>query len=372
MKSETEEIFYGKQPNWKHWKPEDFKDEEKVFWSIAFALNWYNVKYTDRDYKKSVIDYMEKFKVKGKELVVKVPVDNFTFRLIGGKCQAALAHCILPDKANDAIKNGISDLIRIGSSIKDTEIPMISVRERVMEQAMDLSAVIEGEVDKYQLYVRGKYSNYKQFDVESWLAENEPSAMHCEFMLQIFEGSLNEYKLVLAGTDPQLKEAYSHFTKKQLQKVHDFYKNICEFLKVRIIIAKSNRKPRKPRKKKPEKVVKKLKYLAKDTNSGIESIMPESIVGCMTLITFNVKNKKATIFKADENSSGISVKGTTLIGFSEKDSVEKTIKKPVEFMTKAKNEGIRSINNYWKSVKTKENTPNGRINANILILRAFK
>lgn len=372
MKSETEEIFYGKKPNWKHWKPEDFKDEEKVFWSIALALNWYNTKYTDRDYKKSVIEYMQTFKIKNSELVSKVPVDNFTFRLIGGKCQAALSNCILPDKIKESVDNGISELIRLGSSIKEYEVPSISVRDRVKEQASELSAFLEQQVDFYRDYVRGKSPHYKAFDIEAWLTETQPSVMHCEFMLDIFEKSLNEFKLVLVGSDAQLKEAYSYLTKKQIQKIHDFYKSICDFIKVRITIAKSNRKPRKPRKKKPEKVVKKLKYMTKDTSSGVESILPESIVGSYTLITFNVKTKKASIFKADPHGSGLSVKGTTLIGFSEKESIEKTIKKPVEFMTKAKSEGIRSINNYWKSLNTKETLPNGRINKNILILRSFK
>ena len=53
-------------------------------------------------------------------------------------------------------------------------------------------------------------------------------------------------------------------------------------------------------------------------------------------------------------------------------TIEKKMRKPVEFMSKAKSEGIRSINNYWKSQKTKEAKPKGRINAHTLILRSFK
>jgi len=371
MKSETEEIFYGKQPNWKHWKPEDYKDEDKVFWSIAFALNWYNTKYTDRDYKASVIGYMEKNKIQGVDLVAKVPVDNFTFRSIGGKCQANLSHCILPLKVKQAINEGISTLISVGKYTQDVSAPVVPVRERVRQQSYELGNALERKIDEYESYILGKNPNYKLFDVEKWINENEPSAMHCEFLLECFERGLNEFKMVLDGKDEQLREAYSFLTKKQSQKMHDFYKSICDHLRVRITIAKSNRKPRKNKKKKPEQLVKKLKYLVKDTSSGIESIMPDSIIGCDTLIVFNVKTNKATIFKADSNGSGISVKGSSIIGFSD-ESVEKKIRKPVEFMTKAKSEGIRSINNYWKTQKTKEAKPKGRINAHTLILKSFK
>ena len=371
MKSQTEEIFYGKQPNWKHWKPEDFKDEDRVYWSIALALNWYNTKFTDRDYKNSVIEYMKKFKIEGLEYVSKVPTDDFTFRGIGGRCEAALSHCILPVKVKTNIDEGIANLIKTGKNIHDTNVPVVPVRERVRQQSYELGAYLEQKIDEYESYIRGKMPNYKTFDIESWLTEIAPSAMHCEFLLECFKRGLSEFALVVEGKDAQLKEAYSFLSKKQTQKMHDFYKSICDHLAVRITIAKSNRKPRKKRKKKPEQVIKKLKYLTKDTSSGIESILPESIVGCSTLITFNVKTGKACIFKSDETGPGISVKGSTLIGFSS-ESVEKKMKKPIEFMTKAKTEGIRSINNYWKTQKTKDSSPTGRINTHTLLLRTLK
>jgi hypothetical protein len=371
MKSETEEIFYGKQPNWKHWKPEDYKDEDKVYWSIALALNWYNTKFTDRDYKASVIEYMEKNKIPGVDMVAKVPVDNFTFRVIGGKCQANLCHCILPIKIKNAVKEGIEQLIILGKTLETTNTPIVPVRERVRQQSYELGSILEQKIDEYEEYILGKKPNYKLFNIENWINENEPSAMHCEFLLECFERGTNEFKLVVDGKDDQLKEAYSFLTKKQAQKMHDFYKSICDHLRVRITIAKSNRKPRKKKKKKPEQLVKKLKYLVKDNTTGIESILPDSIIGSQTVIVFNTKTNKASMFKADSNGSGLSVKGSTIIGFST-ESVEKKMRKPVEFMTKAKSEGIRSINNYWKSQKTKESQPKGRINAHTLILKSFK
>ena len=285
MKSQTEDIFYGKQPNWKHWKPEDFKDEERVYWSIALAVNWYNTKFTDKDYKNSVLEYMKKFKIEGLEYVSKVPTDNFTFRSIGSRCESALCHCILPIKVKNNIDVGIATLITIGKNIQDTNTPGVPVRERVRQQSYELGAFLEQKIDEYEYYIRGKMSNYKTFDIESWLTEIAPSAMHCEFLIECFKRGLGEFALVVEGKDTQLKEAYSFLTKKQAQKMHDFYKSICDNLSVRIIIAKSNRKPRKKRKKKPEQVIKKLKYLIKDTSSGIESILPESIVRLTATVT---------------------------------------------------------------------------------------
>ena len=67
IKQNAEDIFYGKEPNWKHWTPEDFKDTDKVTWSIALAANWYNVRYTERDYRIAVLEYVDRLKIEGGE-----------------------------------------------------------------------------------------------------------------------------------------------------------------------------------------------------------------------------------------------------------------------------------------------------------------
>jgi hypothetical protein len=137
-------------------------------------------------------------------------------------------------------------------------------------------------------------------------------------------------------------------------------------------IVKSNRKPRKKKKRKPEQVVKKLKYLAKDTNTGAESILPEDIIGASTIITYNTKTRKATLFVGDPSQGGLTVKGSSIIGFDLNESKEKTVKKPTDFIKVAKKDGVRAINNAWKAIKTKESLPKGRINGHTLILRAIK
>jgi hypothetical protein len=179
-------------------------------------------------------------------------------------------------------------------------------------------------------------------------------------------------KMALLGENEQLLEGYNYLSKAQLRKFYDFNKLICDQLKLHMSIMKSNRKPRKKKKKKPEQVVKKLKYLVKDTASGAESILPEEIIGASTVIVYNTKTHKASIFYADTSTSGISVKGSTIIGFDAALSKEKSIRKPTEFIKIAKKDGIRSINNTWKSIKAKESIPTGRINTNTLILRSIK
>ena len=370
----TEDIFYGKEPNWKHWTPEDFSNYEKVTWSIALAANWYNVRYTERDYRNAVCEYVDRLKIKDGEFIRKLGTDRFEFRSIGAKCRAANRGCVLPEDFQAKVDETITKLIMIGKQISSNteEENPISIRDRVRKNASILCSELELIIDDYMMYLSGKNSKYKEFQPEEWLKQKQPSAMHCEFIIEFLEPKIKELSDVIGGKNKDLVEGYSHLKKAQIKKFHDFIKLVRDHLIVRQGIAKSNRKPRKKKKKKADQVVKKLKYMIRDQTTGAESILPETIVGCSTLIVYNTKNRKASIYYSDPSKSGITVKGTTLIGYDETLSKEKTIKKINEFIKSAKNDGIRAINNHWKDIKTKETKPNGRINSNVLLLRALK
>ena len=373
-KQNTEDIFYGKEPNWKLWNKEDFADIEKVAWSLALAANWYNVRYSERDYRAAVIDYTDRLKIKDREFLRKLGTENFEFREIGGKCQAANKGCILPPLFQTAVDVTIAKLIERGKLVSVDTHPeeTVSVRDRVRLQSCVLASELEEAIDDFMEYLRGNRPHYKQFDMEAWLTSVEPSGMHCEFMLQTFDPRTEELKMALLGENKELLEGYSYFSKPKLRKFYDFHKMLCDHLKLRMSIVKSNRKPRKKKKRKPEQMVKKLKYLAKDTNTGAESIMPEDIIGASTVITYNTKTRKATLFVGDPSQGGLVVKGSSIIGFDLNESKEKTVKKPIDFIKVAKKDGIRAINNAWKAIKTKESLPKGRINGHTLILRAIK
>lgn len=374
IKQNVEDIFYGKEPNWKNWTKEDFDDIEKVAWSIALAANWYNVRYSDRDYRQAVCEYADRLKIKDREFIKKAGTDAFEFRMIGGKCQAANKGCVLPPMFQQKVDDAIRSLVERGKLLSVDEKPeeTISVRDRVRNQSCELASELEEAVDEYMEYLRGNVPNYKQFSVEDWLKSVQPSGMHCEFMLQTFESRTEELRLCLLGENKDLMEGYSYFTKAKLRKFYDFNKMICDYLKLRQSILKTNRKPRKKKKRKPEQIVKKLKYLVKDTNTGAESISPEQIIGASTVYTYNVKTKKASMFITDPSNGGITVKGSSIIGFDIVQSKEKTIRKPNEFIKSIKKDGVRAINNLWSSIKTKETTPKGRLNLHTLILRSIK
>jgi hypothetical protein len=73
------------------------------------------------------------------------------------------------------------------------------------------------------------------------------------------------------------------------------------------------------------------------------------------------------LYKSD---TGLSIKGTTLIGFDVVGSKSMTLRKPEDFF-KGLTIGKRPLNAAFKALKTKPATPNGRINEDCIILGAF-
>ena len=85
---------------------------------------------------------------------------------------------------------------------------------------------------------------------------------------------------------------------------------------------------------------------------------------------FNTKTKKLTLFEAN-SGDGLSVKGTTLQGFSD-DSITKTIRKNNYDILYSINDGrVAHTKNNLNTIKTKNGIPSGRINKDTLILRAY-
>jgi|TARA_Y100000296_G_C5165200_1_gene254169 hypothetical protein len=118
--------------------------------------------------------------------------------------------------------------------------------------------------------------------------------------------------------------------------------------------------------------VSKLQYETENTTYDIRSVDPKRIIGASRLVVFNTRYKKLMIFESSPLVDGLSVKGTTIVGFDKKKSKERTVRKPQEILKDCSTGGIRVINNRYNSLTTKETIPTGRMNKNCVILQVLK
>jgi hypothetical protein len=180
-----------------------------------------------------------------------------------------------------------------------------------------------------------------------------------------------ELDLAYSKQDEDLVEAYSHWSKKELKGFIDFIDSIIQAC----LDYSSNKKVvRKTQKKKAiplEKKVSKLKFKKEDTEFKLASVDPTEIISAKQLWVFNCKYKTLGVYNSKDDS-GFAVKGTTIEGFDEVTSIQKTLRKPLEtlpLVTKGKKVELRKV---MSSLSTKEQALTGRINTDTILLKVVK
>ena len=132
---------------------------------------------------------------------------------------------------------------------------------------------------------------------------------------------------------------------------------------------KSQRKSKKPRAINADKMVAKLKYAQGNEKYNITSIDPRQVIKAQSLFVFNTKTKKIAVYNA-MNYDGLKIKGTTIKDFDTTISMQKTLRKPEKVLPNVlKTDGKIAMKNIWKDINTVETPANGRINADIILLK---
>jgi hypothetical protein len=98
------------------------------------------------------------------------------------------------------------------------------------------------------------------------------------------------------------------------------------------------------------------------------SINPADILGAGELWIFNTKTRKLGKYVAAEFQT-LGVKGTTITGFDEFKSVQKTIRKPEEKLKEFKAAGKIALRKFLEDVNATDTKMNGRINEDTILLR---
>jgi len=326
---------------------------------LVNALNWYHENQESKDAQRFLTEYAKKNKIPGR-------VDT-------SKSYLTLAWlCRLVSNGNDVgsvalkkIKTELPTLFeKEQAEVIVDSTPTPSIQERMREKVAEIAGELEGSIDDYIT------EGFKDARSPLALMQDRAKGMHATKIIEIFKKRRSEFDEVLHTTDKELKEAYSQFNKTQLKKLIAYCDLIITDAMKIAGEAKATRKPRKRKQKTPEQLTAKLQYCSTSDEYKVPSIKPREIIGAMQLWVFNVKTKKIGVYHA-EDASGLSVKGSSLIGYSEIKSVAKTARKPFEALTSVTKGGKIVLKNLLSSLTTKESALNGRINKDTILLRVL-
>lgn len=242
---------------------------------------------------------------------------------------------------------------------------VVSIQDRLREKAREVASEVEGWVDDFCVDKKIPVKTIEDF--LNLFKLYELKAPHIYHLREIFDRRASELREALEGKDKDLIEAYSNYSKVELKKYYLFNTNLLKACDMLQEVAKIDRAPRKKKPVSQEKVVSKLKFKKDDNSLGIVSLNPVQILGAREVWTYNTRTRKLAQYKAAD-SQGILVKGTGLLNYTS-DSVEKTIRKPIETLAELKKASKVKLRTFLKDLSTLDIPCNGKLNENHVILR---
>jgi hypothetical protein len=242
-----------------------------------------------------------------------------------------------------------------------------SIQERVRDAAYRMTEEIENAIESFQ--TDAENFDPKAFKVLNLLKAVEAKAAHARIIKEFYSKDLAELEELASGNaDEQLKEGYSHRSRKQIKNLIAFYQEIMSACTMLAQEAKVNRAPRAKKAVPAEKIVAKLKYMKTNEPLKLVSINPADIIGVGELWIFNTKTRKLGKYVAAEFQT-LGVKGTTITGFDEFKSVQKTVRKPEEKLKEFKAAGKVQLRKFLDEINATDTKMNGRINEDTILLK---
>ena len=347
------------------------------------AMSYYRLEFSGKDLKPAVLKWMASVGCTKEDIAAyKKTKDNRTNVTMG-----AIASCLLRGMPavradfNDGrdtsawLRNEIVKVIAEGKNDTDEEavievkstVVQPSIQERVKESAYRMTEEIEDAIEGFQ--TDPENFDPKAFKMLNLLKGKEVKAAHARIIKGFYSKDLAELELLASGKgDEQLREGYSHRTKKQIKNLIAFYQEIMMACDMLAQEAKVNRAPRKTKAVPKEKLITKLKFMKTNEPLKLVSINPVDIIGAGELWIFNTKTRKLGRYVASEFNT-LNVKGTTITNFDEFKSIQKTVRKPEEKLKEFKAAGKVQLRKFLDDINATDTKMNGRINEDTILLK---
>ena len=368
-----------KKPSWKEFE-DDIIDVDKVAVrrEVSQGSRYYNYKHKSKDGKKWFVEYLQKEKVdKDKIKHVKLVPDWRVGITYGALAKMLMDGCPPLEEYTMALNKRLEECLQV--RVKEAEVvenkilaPVISIQERMKLNLDDfLGKHVEGEIDDF---FENKFKS--KFKLLTTLQVNEITGKAAGMISNLYAREISDITELLNPPKEQddefqqLTEGYP-YKKAELKKILAFYTMLAEDADHYANSQKANRKIRVKKAPSIEKVVAKLKYAVTNEQYKLVSIDPKKIIGSQELWVFNTKTRKLGKYVAGNGfSTGeLSVKGTGIIGFDEKKSVQKTVRKPDVTLKEFQKAGKVALRKFLEDIKATDIKLTGRINKDVILLK---
>lgn len=366
----ADEKYTGSEPDWPEgadkWTDEDFDH------LLRKSFFYYNYFYNQKDTKKYVEDWAERSGVFTKDEIkaFKRAADRSIPMTACSLIMAHKAGMPLKEQHIEFLKKCITLAITDVEPDPDevtTKPPAVeyrpTIQDRLAEKTADNIGEIEGMFDEI---VKNTKPNFKPYDFLS--ANKVPQAQLPKYR-EVFEQRKIELEAAQNKLDPQLVEGYKHYKAADFKRIIAWLDLVLLALDEYRQVKQATKKARVKKAPTKEKLIAKIKYAKDFKELKLVSINPAEIIGATELWIYNTKSRKLGKYVAAAHSQ-LSVKGTSIINFDSDKSVCKTLRKPEEKLKEFAKAGKILLRKFLEEIKATETKLNGRINTEIVLLKA--
>lgn len=351
-------VFVGTEPKFS-------KELSKT--ELMKTLTWYAQNKDNKDALKYSCDYFKKnFKLDAASILKdQLPTFGFVCRILSNGGSLSEDNRKWFDAEVAKIKNQLKAKPEVIEVVKE-KTNVISIQDRIRDKASECIAELEGQVD--DLVTSAFKSNVSPYSIFNTMNIKDAQT---KYIVEWAKNNRNQYDEVLNTDDKDLKEAYSNFTKPQLKKIVGYFDQVildCQKVSGNSI---KSRKPRKRKVKTPDQLASKLNFMKEFPDLKLKSIDPTSIIGVMQLWIYNIKTRKLGVYHADD-AGGLSIKGSSIINFSESKSIQKKLRKPEVTIPDVLTGGKVFMRTAMENIRAVESSLNGRINKDTILLKVMK
>ena len=365
----ADEKYTGSEPEWPA-EAADW-DNERFDNRLRKSFYYYNYYYSQKDCKKYVVEWLQK---NSKLSIEEVKAFNRAGdRLLPMTvCSLIMAHRAgMPFRGRhiEFIVDSVMDVVAKAEPEPVAEIATAeqvayrpTIQDRLAERTSEIIGELEGIFDDVATGVKNPTKLY------DYLVANNVVQSQLGKYEDVYKTRKAELELAISKKDEQVREGYSHLKAADFKRIIAWIDDLLAAVEQYRGVKKSLKKARVKKAPSREKVVAKIKYAKDNAGLKIVSINPADIIGAQALWVYNVKTRKLGRYVAAAYQT-LNVKGTSIVNFDTDKSVSKTLRKPEEKLKEFARAGKVQLRKFLDDVKATETKMNGRINADIVLLK---
>ena len=363
--------YMGPEPIFQPGETAEGAEDRSLKWQKA--AHWYNYFYKTKEYVPTILQFAEeKFGYNADQIKAFKKLKDYEFGYLGKLAKIHYRGYEYTEKeladAGEKFKELYELALVTVEQIEDKAAakPVVTIQQRqkakILETIMDdWDSVVDGWLDGDFKVNFDAYKLFKQYGLKG-------SALN--MFKAMVEQEYQPIKDAHDKTCDQAVEAFSHVKRTNQKKMITTMETIFEDLDKLKVANKAARIPRVKKPKASDVQVKNLKYKVEDIDAKLMSINPVMIPGKEVLFVYNTKTRKLTQYNSN-STKGFEVSGTTIKNVCEKSRVT-TLRKPDDILPLILSKTIQQLDKQvWDTLTTKVNVPNGRINADCILLRVL-